>query len=73
MKFITSLTRFFYTLILLIPIALVFWYLSRKSKQRYKNTDSKVFRIFSYLFLIPVVLLIYVGVSSLAQIIMHNW
>jgi len=64
---------FFYTLVLLIPIGLIFWYLSRKSRQRYENTGSNVFRIFSYLFLVPVILLIYLGISSLVQIIMHNW
>ena len=64
---------FFYTLILVVPVALLFWYLSRKSKQQYNKNSSKVFYVFSYIFLIPMLLVAYVAVSSLVQIIMHNW
>jgi len=64
---------FFYTLILLTPVALLFWFFSRKSKQHYKNNASKTFHIFSYLFLVPVLIVVYVAVSSLVQIILYNW
>jgi len=76
---VTSRWRFdlqmwgFYTLTLVTPIGLIFWYLSRKAKGRYRSTGSKVFYIFSYLFLAPVIVVIYVAISSVVQIIIHNW
>jgi hypothetical protein len=63
----------FSTLTLLTPVALIFWYLSRKSKQRYKENGSKVFFVFAFVFLVPVLALIYAAVSSLIEIIRHNW
>jgi hypothetical protein len=64
---------FFYTAILVVPVGLMFWYLSRRSKQRYRKSGSTVFQIFSYLFLIPLALVAYIAVSSLVQIVIHNW
>lgn len=49
-------------------IALIFWYLSRKSRQQHKKTGSKIFFVFRYIFLIPVFLIIYMLLSSLLQI-----
>lgn len=54
-------------------VALIFWYLSRKAKMQYKNNDSKIMLVFSYVFLVPVVLVIYMVVSSLVQIVLQNW
>jgi len=54
-------------------VALLFWYLSRKSRQQYKKAGSKVFLVFRYVFLVPVFLFIYIALSSLLEIIWHNW
>ncbi len=50
-----------------------FWYLSKKLKERYKETSSKHILVFSYLFLIPVFFLLYIVTSSLIYIIWQNW
>lgn len=63
----------FNVLMLLVPVSLLFGYLSRKSKQQYKKNGSIVFRLFSYIFLMPVFIVIYIAASSLVQIILHNW
>lgn len=63
----------FNVLLLLLPVSLFFWYLSRKSKQQFKKAGSRVFFAFSYIFLVPVIALIYLASSSLVQIILHNW
>lgn len=54
-------------------VTLIFGYLSRKSRQKYKNGKSKVFLVFTYIFLIPVVVIIYAAISSLAGIFRQNW
>jgi len=57
----------------LTPVALIFWYLSRKSRQQYRKANSKVFLIFTYVFLAPVIFIIYAAISSFIGVIYHNW
>ena len=57
----------------LTPVALIFWYLSKKSRQKYEETELVGFRIFTYLFLAPVFIIIYSAISSFVQIIRQNW
>ena len=63
----------FMGLLPLTPVALIFWYLSRKSRQQYKKANSKVFIVFAYVFLVPVFFLIYTAISSFIGIIQQNW
>ena len=63
----------FFGVLPLSLVALIFWYLSRKAKIQYKKNDSKIMLVFSYVFLVPVFLVIYASASSLVQIILHNW
>lgn len=54
-------------------VALIFWYLNRKTKQQYKQTKSKVSLLFSYMFIAPVFVINYMAISSLIAIIRQNW
>lgn len=54
------------------PVALIFWYLSRKTKQQYQKTKSDVSLVFSYIFIVPVFFIIYMVISSLIAIIRQN-
>jgi len=64
---------FFMGLLPLTPVALVFWYLSRKSRQQYRKANSMVFLVFAYLLLVPVFALIYLAISSFIGVIRYNW
>ena len=55
------------------PVALIFWYLSRKTKQQYQKTTSDVSLVFSYIFIVPVFFIVYMAISSLIAIIRQNW
>ncbi len=57
----------------LIPFALAFGYLSRKTRQRYKKNNSKVSLVLSYGYLAPVLIIIYFAISSFITIIQQNW
>ncbi len=64
---------FFMGVIPLTPIVLIFWYLSKKSMQQHKKSGSIIFGAFSYLFVVPIVLIVYIALSSLSELIYHNW
>jgi uncharacterized oligopeptide transporter (OPT) family protein len=55
------------------PVALIFWYLSRKTKQQYKQTESNASLVLSYMFIVPVFVIIYMAISSLMAIIRQKW
>ena len=55
------------------PVALIFWYLSRKTKQQYKQTESNASLVLSYMFIVPVFVIIYMAISSLMAIIHQKW
>lgn len=63
----------FFGLFPFTPVALIFWYLSRKTKEQYKRTKSNVSMIFSYIFIVPVFVIIYMAISSLIAIVRQNW
>lgn len=63
----------FFGLIPFAPVALIFWYLSRKTRQQYKKTKSQVSIALSYIFIIPVFVIIYMAISSFVAIIRQNW
>jgi hypothetical protein len=64
---------FFMGILPVTPVVLIFWYLSRKSRQQYRKANSKVFLVFTYVFLVPVFALIYVAISSFIGVIRYNW
>ena len=55
------------------PVALIFWYLSKKTKQQYKQTESNASLVLSYMFIVPVFVIIYMAISSLMAIIRQKW
>lgn len=63
----------FSSLTLVVPVTLIFWYLSRKSIQQFEESGSRISQVFRYVFLVPILLVLYVALSSLFQIIWHNW
>ncbi len=63
----------FFGVLPLSLVAFLFWYLSTKAKAQYLNGDSKIMLVFSYVFLVPVLLVVYTSVLSFVQIVLHNW
>ena len=63
----------FWGLLPLTPVALIFCYISWKTRQQCKKNRTTVLLVFSYVFLAPVLFIVYAVMSSFIAIIRQNW